>query len=160
DLNLKDLQTVVALEMWGIHPPDVPFDKTGKGEGPMFFLNLLGLKGPAEVQRTRYRDESLPAPCLYQWNSRQGAPGGPRPLPSLPRWFTDLNPPTTPQARDMTVALNELGTRLATKSVEVALAETRKDKPPASRILAMRCLAATDAITTLMDILNDSSDAL
>lgn len=160
DLVLKEPKTMVALELWGIHPPDVPFDKTGKGEGPLFLLNLLSLKGQALVHKTRYLEESLPQGSLYQWNSRQGAPGGPQRLPSLPRWFTETKPPNTAQAKDMSTALTELANRLATKPVEIALAETVKDTKPASRILAIRCYAAIDDIAQLVASLADEKDAL
>jgi hypothetical protein len=158
DLVLKEPKTVVALELWGIHPPDVPFDKAGKGEGPLFLLNLLSLKGQALVQKTRYLEESLPQGSLYQWNSRQGAPAGPQRLPSLPRWFTETKPPTTAQAKDMSAAVTDFGNRLATKAVEIALDEAHKETKPASRILAIRCMAAVDDLGRLIDVLEKDAD--
>jgi hypothetical protein len=160
DVILKDRQTVVGIELAGFYPPDVPFDKTGKSEGPFFALNLFTLKGQADV-KIRYKEVAVPLQSFYQWNSRVGlAQAGPWPLPNLPRWWTDTKPPNTKDAKDMALALEELGKRLAAKPVDVALAETRKEPRQASRIIAIRGLAAIDAINDLMDALADETDAL
>jgi hypothetical protein len=167
DVTLKDPQSVVAVERCGSHPADVLFDKEGKGEGPMFFVNLYPMKGASELLINHYRGISLPAQTVFRWNSRQGAPEGPQKwlTPTTPLWFTKpdaANPGLKDQApyTEMRAALKELTTRLNTKSVDIALGETRNEKKPASHILAIRCLAAVDEIKQLMDILGDETDAL
>src|SRR5262249_47237563 len=159
DVVLKEPKSIVALETWGFYPADVPFDKAGKGEGPLFVLNFFSLKGQSSVHKTRYLEEAVAEGSRYEWHSGIGPPAGPQRLPALPRWFTDPKPPNTTHAKDMTAALSDLGNRLATKSVEIALAEARKESKPASRILAIRCMAAVDDTAQLMDILGNDSDA-
>ncbi|MBL8792938.1 MAG: hypothetical protein JNM56_03465 [Planctomycetia bacterium] len=160
DVTLKDNQSIMALDLAGIHPPDTPFDKTGKlSDGPLFFVQAASLKGQTEV-KIGFRSFNLPTQTIMQWDSRSGSFQGPVPLQKLPRWFTDKSPPTTQLAKDMALAINELNIRLANKQVEIAIAETRKEPRPASRVLAIRALGAIDDITGLLTILGGDKDPL
>jgi hypothetical protein len=160
DVTLKDNQTVMALDLAGIHPPDTPFDKSGKlSDGPLFFVQAASLKGQTEI-KVGFRSSNLPTQTIMQWDSRSGSFQGPVPLQKLPHWFTDKSPPTTQLAKDMALAINELNIRLANKQVEIAIAETRKEPKPSSRVLAIRSLGAIDAISDLLNILGNEKDPL
>lgn len=157
ELTLPNKQTLVCVERTGAYMPGSRFDKTGKGEGPMYFVYLWGLKGQTGV-KIRFREFALPEKAWFAWNSWQGSPQGPQPAPAMPRWFTDTKPGASAYAKDTRIALEELGTQLSNKAVEVALAEARTETKPANRILSVRCWAAIDGITNLMDALNDEKD--
>lgn len=160
ELTLPNKQTLVCIERTGAYMAGARFDKTGKGEGPMVFALMWGLKGQTGV-KIRFREFALPEKSLFTWNSWQGAPKeGPQPAPALPRWFTETKPAATPYVKDTRIAVEELGTKLANKPVEVALAEARTEPRMANRIVALRCWAAIDGITNLMDALQDETDPL
>ena len=136
DLNLTDNQTALGAELGSFYPPEVPFRaQPGASDGPLVFVNAYGLKGHTEL-KVRYETFGLAAAKIFQWNNRYGPAPGPSDFPTPP-WFQDAAPATSPIAKDLRAALNDLDKRLDQKPVEVAILEMRKEAKPAPKLLAI-----------------------
>ncbi|MBY0526345.1 MAG: hypothetical protein K2R98_23325 [Gemmataceae bacterium] len=168
DLTLKEGDSVIALELGGRYLPGSPvsfkYDSvSGKAtlatgvEGLVAFVDMLGLGGVTDV-KIRYGKFEMGAPSLYHWNNTGGRSRGPQPLAQgVPKWYTDPVP-TTPHAKDMTLALAELSQRISLEKprpVDVALAEARKESRGAGLILSILCLGAVNDLGEMVNSLSD-----
>lgn len=160
DLALAEPGTQVGVALWGRQV--APY---GSGEGPQIELFALVLKGQASarIRFVEYRDlTSTPQPTVLTWDNK--GPGVQGPIPARD-WFTQGlvslwgKPAASKQAVDFSIALNELNLRLGKpQPTETALAEAlqaTEGVSPQQRILAVRCLAALDAIRDLLNALED-----
>jgi hypothetical protein len=154
DLTLES-QAQLSVELWSRYPRDVPFSPVPGGEGPMYMLYLLVLKGEAAV-RFDFRTTALQAPARLSWTNIGPGVEGPQPLAEPPRWFAKPLPQVA-QVQQMIAALDELNLALNRKgaNLDLVLAETRESPRPATRMLGILCLGAIDAISGLVDALED-----
>jgi len=155
EITLKDNTSVCALELSGAYPPVVPFDKDGKGEAPAATLDLVCLQGEADV-RIEYREFSLPALGAYRWTN-VGGPGRPQKVPAEAiRWYTAKELADAPAIKETVAALKDLSKRLEGRSVQVALAEARKEaKTTALLTFSVIFLGSIDDLTGLISCLSD-----
>jgi hypothetical protein len=151
ELTLRDADSAVALELTGW------YDAGHKqpGDKPVAQVDMLGLDG-VTVVKIRYGKFELGAPSHYRWRSTAATQRGPQPMNALPRWYTEPVP-NTAQAKEATVALDELNKLLAhdKKPVSVGLAEARKDSKGAVLILSILCLGAMDDMPELIGAMVD-----
>jgi len=151
ELTLRDADSAVALELTGW------YDAGHKqpGDKPVAQVDMLGLDGVSDV-KIRYGKFQLGAPSHYRWRSTAATQRGPQPMNALPRWYTEPVP-NTAQAKEATVALDELNKLLANdkKPVSVGLAEARKDSKGAVLILSILCLGAMDDMPELIGAMVD-----
>jgi hypothetical protein len=147
DLVLPDRETEVAAEFVGIC---LPYSKEPGGEDPEVHLALLGLRGQTQV-KIRYEQHLLPSPSMLTWDNLAGAARSPLSLPRPPDWWTNPVPLKTP----MQGPLEALTNRLATKNIDVAIAEAKNFPDPSSRVLALRCQGAMGNFSGLLDCLAD-----
>lgn len=152
---------VIALERWGLYPSDVPFSKEPGGEGPLVVMGLFVFEGDCAM-KSGYQEFALWKDSWFVWDNTGPAPRRVEPLPAqMKEWWTTraVFPPKSPQAREMSVALDDLALRLGKKGadMDLALAEvltSPKLKNP-SRTLAVFCLGAIDDTARLIDALQD-----
>jgi hypothetical protein len=148
DLTLPDENTEVAAELVGIC---LPYTKEPGGGEPQLNVALLGLKGQAQV-KIRFEQCLLPSPSMLTWDNLAGAARSPVPLPRPPDWWSNPVPLKTP----MQAPLEGLTNRLATKNIDVAIAEAKNFPDPQSRVLALRGLGAMGNYAGLVDCLADA----
>lgn len=154
DLTLRDGEAVVGMELWGGHMPGSPFRKKPGGEPPGAVLDMLGLAGETDV-KVRYQRFTLGSPMYFHWNNTGARSRAPQALPQgLPQWFTQPMP-NTPQAKETSIALEDLGKHVVSQPVDVALTEMRKDGRGSTLVLSVLCLGAIDDLPDLVDCLQD-----
>lgn len=155
DLVLQDNTTEVVLVSLGFLAPGAPFRKEPPNVAWLGFLEVFVFKGQADV-RVEGKEFAMPGPSRLLWNTQAADLSPPRPVERLPEWWTNRTLPQTKDARAWSVALDQLGARLTGRAgLEVVLAEAIKDPDSTNRRLAVRCLAATDDVSKLIDALND-----
>jgi hypothetical protein len=148
EVTLPDQVTEVALELGGVC---LPYNKEPGGGEPGIDLNFITLRGQAGL-RIRYEEYELPSPSLFTWDNSTGPTRGHRPLPRAPEWWANRVLPRSP----MSAAMEGLTNRLTSNDkIDVALAETLNKTDAPSRSLALRCLGATEELSTLLDALAD-----
>lgn len=155
EFSLRETDSTVALELTGWYEAGVPFSRKAGGEKPVAQIDMLGLEGLTDV-KIRYGTFALTTPSHYRWRNTGAMQRGPQAMPALPRWFTEPVP-NTAQAKEATLALDELGKLLANekKPVGVGLAEARKDGKGTGLILSILCLSAMDDLPELIGALVD-----
>jgi hypothetical protein len=154
DLELKGPEAEVALELWSVYPPGLPFHKAIPAEEPMAGLNLFVLKGSVKL-KIRYDAHNLqgpPGPCFFTWNNIGPQSRQAKSLTKLPLWTTF--PPSVPdQARKV---LEDLQKRLETKgSIESVFEGPLRDADHFARLLALFELVAVDSLAPLLDVWAD-----
>jgi hypothetical protein len=160
DVTLAEPGTEVGVALWGRR-----LQPYGDGEGPQLECWLFVLKGKAgvKVRYVEHRDlEAAPVPTVLSWDNKGRGLQGPVPARDevskalLTVWD---KPPANEQTREVRRTLDELSMRLSgAKATEVALAEVLQPDDtlrPYHRVMAVRCLAALDAIPDLIDALGD-----
>lgn len=143
------------------------------GDGPLASLLLIVLRGNVQLRLGyhHYTLQAPPGPALFTWNNRGPGAQGPHVLETmLPAWGKNLPAswqwerltPAEQKAQlqafeNMQLSLNEFSSRLTDKAaINVKLVEDlTTSSRPAARVLAVRCLGATDALHELLDALAD-----
>jgi hypothetical protein len=150
DLEMKEPETEVALEVWSVYPPGFPFHKGLPPEEPMAGLNLIVRKGKVrlKIRYDAYDLQPPPGPCSFTWNNIGPLPRQAKSLTKLPLWTTF--PASVPdEARQL---LDELQKRLESKnSLESVFQGTLHDADHFARMVAVFDLAAVDSLTPLLD---------
>lgn len=149
-----------ALELWGTYPPGVDFTKEPtKEDVPQAGLFLFVLKGQLDLKvgdnhhaMREQKDPALKEPVLFFWDNLLGPARGPQPIEKLPSW-AGKGARRDPR---MTQALEKLSERLrALATPDVVLPEMIKERDPASQVLAVYCLGATDDLPNLLEAMTD-----
>jgi hypothetical protein len=155
EIVLPDPQSEVALELWGLYPPGVPFSKEPSAKGPLACLGLFA-KGQA-VLKTPQQEYRLPDRCQVVWSSTNPTPVGPQSLPQPPDWWTDKLDPQIPAIGNMMLALTDLEARLKKEEavVDAVWTEVKESEFKQHRVLGVMCLGALDAVPHLVDCLED-----
>lgn len=153
ELTLRDNDSILALEITGWYDAGVPFSRKPGADKPVAQVDMLGLGGTTDV-KIRYGKFEMGAPTHYRWRSTGALQRGPQGMPTVPKWFTEPVP-NTAQAKDLTLALDELSKRVGVKPVDVALAEARKDGKGASLVLSILSMGAVDDLNELVGALVD-----
>ena len=151
DITLHDTNTEVALDLLGTC---VPYPAKLASIEPDTDVALLVLKGEASL-RGRREEYLLRPNAIVMWDSMAGSLSQPRILPKLPDWYVSKNLPTTPAAREVNQALENLSRIATTKTLDVALGECLGSNDAATHVLAIRCLAALGELSALISALND-----
>ncbi|MFN4261431.1 MAG: HEAT repeat domain-containing protein [Gemmataceae bacterium] len=146
-----------SLELISRYSADVPFRKGGNSEGPDVALFLLMLKGQGTV-KVGYQTFFLPTQSVFIWDNRGATPSGARPIPQLPDWARGVMPdtPDVTQARQGLAALNARLAMGNTDLLAVLTASMREPNDAGLRAVAVYSLGAVDAISALVDALEDS----
>jgi hypothetical protein len=157
DLTLSEPGSEVGLTLWGRHV--TPY---GSGEGPHAELYCFVRKGKVGV-RVRYVEHpdlqgGAVATVLF-WDNKGRGLQGPTPARD-PESQAFLKVWDRPPGGELARGLDEMSRRLSGATpIEVALAEVLQPGDagagPLHRVLAVRCLAAIDALPDLIDALGD-----
>jgi hypothetical protein len=130
--------------------------------GPMADMTVVVLSGSATVKANdvSYALTAPPGKALLRWNSRRGEVGeselktipdglkGPVPLPQGADRFR----------KDLIRARDDLSKNMATKPVDVVLAESLQAQDKSVRRIGVLSLGATDDVGTLIDLLAQEAD--
>jgi hypothetical protein len=169
DLVLKDRNSEVALELWGLdHREGFLAEKADANRPPVLRLDLFA-RGRADLQAGG-KQRRLAKGAHLTWWSRSAdkafAPGspptlrGPRYLKALPSWWTDKLVPGSDPAADVTMlALQNwsdlLGSREGKAMRDAVLGQVRKSDDPGTRQVGILILGALDGLTELLAALED-----
>ena len=152
DVTLHDANSEVGLELLGTC---VPYSNAPASNEPETDVALLVLKGEASF-KVRNEEFLLQPSTIVTWDSVLGAASKPRQVPRLPEWYLSKNLPTSPpSAREANQLLENLSRISTTKTLDVALGECLHANEVATRVLAVRCLAALGDVSALVSALND-----
>jgi hypothetical protein len=159
DLTLDEPGTEVGVDLLRLYTRDIEYHR---GEEPRADLFLCVLRGKAGVKIDTYHFSNLqepPGPSLFVWDNKGSGWRGPIKLDrALPEF--NKQPPATPLAKEMAVALQELSLRMVGKQrPEVILLEGREKEQPMGRLLAIYSLCALDEVGKLIEILGDETEA-
>jgi hypothetical protein len=157
----------VLLDRWSYFLPGEKFFRNPKDPlrtGPTADMTCVVLSGSAtvKVSDVPFALTAPPGKALLMWNSRGGAPKDEE-MKTRPDGLKTLLP--LPQGidprirKDMIRVRDNLSQNLATKPVDVVLAESRQAQDMASRRLGVRCLGAIDDAATLVDLLSQEGEA-
>lgn len=171
DITLQGKDTSVLVDRlcdFPMFPQNEPFYKDPKHanrQGPIAVVAFNVLSGTAAVKfgDVTHTLNAPPAPFQLVWNSRQGMMG-PYQKPEVPSHLM-LNPPLPkgldPKVRKELVRVRGmLVEQLGTKSLDVVLTETMNALDIASRRLALRCYAAIDDLTSLVEAVENPNPVL
>jgi hypothetical protein len=131
-------------------------DKEHHGEEPSSELSLFALRGRVEL-KVRYDSYSLeppPGPSLFPWNNVGPISRRPQDLKQLPSWAAELldTPARKPKADSLPEALTNLQRRLlGAASIPSVLKDSLNHPDVSTRVLAIYCLGAIDALDAVMD---------
>jgi hypothetical protein len=163
DLELKEPETEVAMELWSVYPPGNPpsqpsprWGREGWGaEEPMAGLNLFVLKGNARL-KIRYDLHDLEGPpgqCLFTWNNIGSLSRQAKSLRQAPSW-TSFPPSLAEEVRQ---ALEDLRKGLEAKgAIEIALVNTLHDPDHFKRVSGIFGLGAVDSLSPLFEVWGDA----
>jgi hypothetical protein len=160
DLTLES-RTEVAMELLSL--PDIGFNRDpAKTAGPIAGLGLFVLQGQAnlKIRYDTYLVREPTGPAQVIWNNLGGV-RGPQTIRSdqLPPWARRL-PARGKEAQLMSAAEEGLANRMSGRApVDLVLQETLREPEPASRVLAVYCLGATDDLPDLLNQLADEKHA-
>jgi hypothetical protein len=156
ELTLPDNSSEVVAELFGEIQPLGPDPAAGE---PGLYTRVFALKGSIKLHAGK-KDYAMASPSLFDWDSTFGTADKPRALPRAPDWWTNREAPKTNAAPATKAALSSLSTRLTSKNkLDVVLAEALSDSNLYNRIAALRCRAALDELSVLLDALADDRHA-
>jgi len=167
DVTLASKGTEVLLDRWSYFVPGEKFYRNPKDPlrtGPTADMTCVVLSGAATVKANDvpFALTAPPGKALLLWNSRRGELKDEE-MKTLPDGLK--TPLPLPQGADQRVrkemiqARDALSQNLATKPIDVVLAETRQAQDVATRRLGVRCLGAIDDVATLLDLLSQEKEA-
>jgi hypothetical protein len=158
ELVLDEVETEVALELYGHWPPGAPFRlKAEPADSPVAALMVFVLKGQADLKRTTTQNSlrAPPGPAFFQWNSVSGSDVGPKRRDKVPPW-AEKGPRNTPEAQAFQTAVERQRRQLGDMVPAAALAKSLDQPDSASRQLAVYSLAALDETASAVAALENS----
>jgi hypothetical protein len=156
EVTLREPGTVVALELYGRHPPGVPEVVKGKVEPPTAELFLLVVKGQAflDVGPKGFGLKAPPGMALVHWNSVTKEPDVHR-LEKLPRGARALDETESKQYKVICACAHHL----AGKGLGKALDEMLKSDRKTDRLLGVTAAGAVDDLPRVLAGLADPKHA-
>jgi hypothetical protein len=152
DLTIPDTSAEVSAELFGEIQP-INLDPAA-GE-PVLYALVFALKGSIPLHSGK-KEFVLTSPSTFDWDSTFGSADKPRARPRPPDWWTNREAPKNNAAPATKAALSSLSTRLASKNrLDVVLAEAFSDSNLYNRVAALRCRAALDELSVLLEALAD-----
>ncbi|MCI0639911.1 MAG: hypothetical protein L0Y72_19380 [Gemmataceae bacterium] len=165
DITLKEKGASILVERWSKFAQSEPFFLDPKHTdriGPIAQVVAIVMHGNVVIKSgdLSFTMSAPPGPALLLWDSRTRV-SGPSAIKSVPDILT-ANPPfpqgMDPKLRkDMLRARDYLASRLDSKEVaniHVALEEMLYGSDPMARYHAVRCLAALDDLSTVLEALD------
>jgi hypothetical protein len=143
----------VALEKYARWPSGTQFlARPPRGRVPHVMLVVLAIKGKADL---KIEDEQylLSAPATFQWDNVGGRDAKPNRAKGIPTWVAGI--PDTPEAKQMSAAVERLQKLLETKPPAKALPEQLASANAADRKLAVYAYGAFDDLSSLAEALSD-----
>ena len=131
---------------------NVPYSRTPAVSEEEMEVALLVFKGEVSLQAGN-QENLLHPNTIVMWDSSLGRKQGV--LPKLPEWYLTKNLPAPASAREANHALENLSRISTTKTMDVALGESLHGNDVAAGVLAIRCFAALNEISALVNALND-----
>jgi hypothetical protein len=152
DITLPNNETEVSIDLSGhCHY----YTKDNGVSDPEKYVKAITLKGQATLQ-IRYDQHTIRQGEIFEWDNRFGAPAGPRDGRDLLDFWSEKSPAQNRNAQAFENALKNLASRLAARdAVDIVLGEALQDADPPSHALAIRCLGAIEAWSSLLDALVD-----
>jgi hypothetical protein len=158
DVTLEEPGTEIGVDLIKAYTQDINYLD---GEEPRAELYLVVLRGKASVRIDAYHHSNLKGPpggAVFAWDNKGSGAHGPLLVEQIPPTWWSKVAPSTPVAKPMTIALQELSRRMVGKtSPSVVLEEMRQaeEAKEANRKLAIYCYCGLDEVRRLIDALGD-----